>query len=653
MGRFATVCFAGVMALAAGGVAATTQSFAADLFVGDFGGTIYKVDTTTGNATVFSTITHPEDLELTQDGHVIAAAFSPAGTPASAKLVLISPDGTTQTDITSAGEIFGGEGPALDANGNLYIQSRGNNGIFFLPRTQASPPIFGAPVQVVRGASLGSAPLPLHDAAAAEGMAVLHTGSFAGDILATAPNRGRVNRFSPGTPYTGPFDFAIPADFPLGTNNGPFDVKQACDGDVYITDGKERLLRYASDGTGPEVLALPSDLSAPPVFIAALPDGIVYFTLFGTGGKLGRYDTNSDTLLAPLQIKNAAGTANLTFSPLGIAGPRCEVTTEASLEKELTSGPDEDGDGSIDIAIEVGQGDTTAYDFTITYVNPDGPDVIVIDLVPGEWDVIAIDGGAVGGGETNSSLSCGESISDLGEGATVDLSRGGNFNKQNCRSATVLEWTPDPDAIEASSILVDVTTRINPGHGNRSIAFYSPTSCGKLTLNDGAVAFELDEIGDIRLDQSGNPVIVQIDGEDAVTDGIMLVAVKDLDGTPGIVGDGSGDEDQDGRTDADEAFDTVNTTDPCNPDSDGDNLSDGEEVTLGNDGFITDPNNPDTDGDGENDDVDADPTVFNDADNDGVSDVNDICPGFDDAIDVDGDGVPAGCDPDDTDPNVP
>jgi len=42
-------------------------------------------------------------------------------------------------------------------------------------------------------------------------------------------------------------------------------------------------------------------------------------------------------------------------------------------------------------------------------------------------------------------------------------------------------------------------------------------------------------------------------------------------------------------------------TDPCNPDSDGDGLTDGEEITPGADGFITDPLDPDTDGDGVND----------------------------------------------------
>ena len=95
-----------------------------------------------------------------------------------------------------------------------------------------------------------------------------------------------------------------------------------------------------------------------------------------------------------------------------------------------------------------------------------------------------------------------------------------------------------------------------------------------MTLNDGAVAFEFDpQTGEIVLNPpvTGDPVIVQINGQDAVTDGIMLVAVEDLNGG-GIVEDGSGDEDGDGLTDADEAFNIG--TDPCNPDTDGDGVPD-------------------------------------------------------------------------------
>jgi len=84
------------------------------------------------------------------------------------------------------------------------------------------------------------------------------------------------------------------------------------------------------------------------------------------------------------------------------------------------------------------------------------------------------------------------------------------------------------------------------------------------------------------------------------------------------------DTDGDGLTDGDE----VNTynTDPLNADTDGDGLSDGDEVNS----YNTDPNNADTDGDGlsDGDEVNkynTDPNDANgDADGDGVSDVDEI-----------------------------
>ncbi len=60
-------------------------------------------------------------------------------------------------------------------------------------------------------------------------------------------------------------------------------------------------------------------------------------------------------------------------------------------------------------------------------------------------------------------------------------------------------------------------------------------------------------------------------------------------GAPLDCDDHSVDADEDGLEDADEVF--TWSTDPCEPDSDGDGLTDGEEVDLG-----TEPNLPDTDG---------------------------------------------------------
>jgi hypothetical protein len=83
------------------------------------------------------------------------------------------------------------------------------------------------------------------------------------------------------------------------------------------------------------------------------------------------------------------------------------------------------------------------------------------------------------------------------------------------------------------------------------------------------------------------------------------------------------DDDNDGLTDTEEASAGTN---PNNPDSDGDGVTDGAEV---HGSPATDPNNADTDGDGMTDgeelDNGTDPTVA-DSDGDGVSDMTDNCP---------------------------
>ena len=82
-------------------------------------------------------------------------------------------------------------------------------------------------------------------------------------------------------------------------------------------------------------------------------------------------------------------------------------------------------------------------------------------------------------------------------------------------------------------------------------------------------------------------------------------------------------------------------------DADGDGVGDGDDVCAGFDDAIDD------DGDGIPAGCDGNDALFDDADGDGVGDGNDVCPGLDDTIDGDLDGVPFGCDPDDTDDTNP
>ncbi len=211
----------------------------------------------------------------------------------------------------------------------------------------------------------------------------------------------------------------------------------------------------------------------------------------------------------------------------------------AGLEKEITHGPDVDRDGEIDIVVEVGQSETTTYDFTITQSGLGG--LLIVDTVPAEWKV----------------QSAGSDNPDDG----VGLFPVGQGNPS--KSATRIEWRP---ASSSSSLLVFVETRQSPGKKNIKFA---PTSCGVLYLNeDGAAAFEVDP-------ETGEPLRDPDTGEKLppimVSNPLCLAAVEDLDGS-GIVGDGSGDEDGDGLTDLHEVM--VTGTDPCNPDTDGDGVTD-------------------------------------------------------------------------------
>ena len=82
----------------------------------------------------------------------------------------------------------------------------------------------------------------------------------------------------------------------------------------------------------------------------------------------------------------------------------------------------------------------------------------------------------------------------------------------------------------------------------------------------------------------------------------LCLPVQDEDPNEDPNEDPTTDTDGDGLTDDDEV--TIYGTDPINPDTDGDGVGDGGEVANG-----TDPLNPDTDGDGVGDGVDTDPFV--------------------------------------------
>ena len=296
------------------------------------------------------------------------------------------------------------------------------------------------------------------------------------------------------------------------------------------------------------------------------------------------------------------------------AGSVRSVMADATLTKSITG-------ENTDLVIETKLGGTTPYQFTIEYDNGGDPtDVIIKDTIPAEWNVMVINTVTVGPVKDKDGIA---SI-DTGDGnGTFTVVRSGKDPKgegpkppkaspKKNNSSTQICWIPPTDS-GTYILTVTVETRQSPSGKPK----WAPTSCGLLVLNPGATAFEYDPTtGEIVLD-GGLPVVLA-----EPTDPLELVAVADLDETDGVVADGSGDEDGDGLTDADEVL--IFETDPCNPDSDGDGLDDSVEVAgctapqkLDTDGDTlsdsdeltngTDPCNPDSDGDGCNDNLDTEP----------------------------------------------
>jgi len=289
---------------------------------------------------------------------------------------------------------------------------------------------------------------------------------------------------------------------------------------------------------------------------------------------------------------NAVGNFDLevTEGEPCVAEPVCAAE---GLTKEITSGPTSNGE-DIDLAVEVKPGEPIHYDFTIHYNGP-SEDVVIVDTLPAEWVATLVQGESV-----TPPLNCGEA--DEFVGGSVLLFRGGKKGK-SCQSATQLWWS-DP----SGSLKIDAETRESPGKGHKE-AVFAPTE---------------------------EPL--------AVSNALCVAAVADLDDEPGIVPDGTGDEDEDGFSDYDEACHWG--TDPCvyTQDTDADGVPDPNDNCFD----TSNPDQADTDGDGSGDACDNCPDSANpdqsDGDGDGVGDACDVCPGGDDTVDTDGDGTPDACD---------
>ena len=146
---------------------------------------------------------------------------------------------------------------------------------------------------------------------------------------------------------------------------------------------------------------------------------------------------------------------------LGIYLPASAQLLEFPGSKILDSGLDPVG---------LGKAEATTYVFTIHLNAGFDTENVVRDVVPAEFDV------------TGAVASCGTVVYEDKKG-----------NMPNRLSPDVITWTLSGcDNATSQSLVITTVTDQNPGHGKKGIAFFEPTSCGPLYLNDGAVMIDME-----------------------------------------------------------------------------------------------------------------------------------------------------------------
>jgi hypothetical protein len=259
-------------------------------------------------------------------------------------------------------------------------------------------------------------------------------------------------------------------DKPLDGEGGTAQMRYELFGDP---DGAARLVE---DDPGDTFLA--GNMFGPTVFqshhrwVSCCTDGVVIGSLdeswsmlvqfFDVDGIQGNEFNDIDSWVA-----TSADGSNITLSLE--KDRRVKLQPCASIEKTLLEGPEQIGIYLLE---------PTVYMFEIAY---NGPASLVADNVPSEFGVV-------------------ECVASEGTVTVSQANKGGKPGK----SATNIEW----DAPAGSNTLVcTIQTRPSQGKGHKEDTVYKPTACGLLTLNDGAIAYEVDDQGNLVLDQ-GNPIVI-------------------------------------------------------------------------------------------------------------------------------------------------
>lgn len=179
---------------------------------------------------------------------------------------------------------------------------------------------------------------------------------------------------------------------------------------------------------------------------------------------------NGDTVITVDTI-NPSNDDLIFFAHLLTLG-RASIPGDEDISKVLLEGPEEIG-----IYLPI----PTSYVFEINYT---GPEALVVDTVPAEFEIVSL-------------------AASAGDADWFEPSKGKG------KSANRIEWSVPAGA---NTLTVTVQTAPSNGKGHRT-PVYKPTSCGPLAINDGAVAYEVDENGD--------PVLIEVQ---AVTNTLELEA---------------------------------------------------------------------------------------------------------------------------------
>jgi len=262
-------------------------------------------------------------------------------------------------------------------------------------------------------------------------------GTLAGKIIAGAEAQGLMYVFDNG-------GFVTTHDFDI-------DIE-----DIDLIDASENFYGI-NFGTGRLLGAAGSDF-------AAIDGDILLTQEFGGVSGLFRLFWNGATLQTEAITLNQGSFdpgqwEHVTFSTAGVP----EIPPTPQIEKILFSGPEE-------IGIYLQQ--PTQYVYTIEYA---GPAALVIDTVPAEFEVLSV-------------------VPSNGDAIFFETGKGQG------KSSTKIEWDV-PVGINTLTVTIETVQSKSQGKVDGvKVTVYKPTSCGPLSINDGATPFEVDEQGNLVLD---------------------------------------------------------------------------------------------------------------------------------------------------------